>query len=116
MNRIFKHIPSLAAGALLSIGAASCDSYLDLEPKGEALLVSTQDYLGLIEDITPNYDHSYSLNVCNEASWNKTEELKNYTIPLRSAAFLWDDSYDRAAITVDDYLYNSCYNRITNYN
>ena len=116
MNRIFKHIPSLAAGALLSIGAASCDSYLDLEPKGEALLVSTQDYLGLIEDITPNYDHSYSLNVCNEASWNKTEELKNYTIPLRSAAFLWDDSYDRAAITVDDYLYNACYNRITNYN
>lgn len=113
---ILKHIPSIAIAAIISIGAVSCDSYLDIEPKGRTLLVSTQDYLGLLEEIYPSYDHSFSLNVCNEASWYKTEELKNYTIPLRSAAFLWDESFDRAAITINDNLYNSCYNRITNYN
>lgn len=95
---------------------ASCDSYLDVEPKGRTLLESTEDYLGLLEEISPNYDHSYSQNVCNEASWYKVEELKNYTHPLRSACFLWDESYDRAAISINDYLYNSCYSRIMNYN
>ncbi len=113
---IIKNFLSTASVALLSIGISSCDNYLDLEPKGRTLLVSTEDYLGLLEEIYPSYDHSYSLNVCNEASWYKTEELKNYTIPLRSAAFLWDESYDRATITINDNLYNSCYNRITNYN
>ena len=113
---IIKNLPYIAAGIIISLTATSCDSYLDLEPKGRTLLVSTQDYLGLLEEVAPIYDHSFSLNVCNEASWYKSEELKNYTIPLRSAAFLWNDSYDRAAITINDALYNSCYNRITNYN
>ncbi|MDE6394394.1 MAG: RagB/SusD family nutrient uptake outer membrane protein [Duncaniella sp.] len=94
----------------------SCDSYLDIEPKGRTLLESTDDYLGLIEEISPTYDHAYSLNICNEASWYKTEELKNYTTPLRSVGFLWDDSYDRAAVMVENELYNNCYSRITNYN
>lgn len=94
----------------------ACDSYLDVEPKGRTLLESTEDYLGLIEEISPNYDHAFSLNICNEASWYKVEELKNYTIPLRSVGYLWDDAYDRTAITIEDQLYNSCYSRITNYN
>ena len=29
---------------------AACDDYLDITPKGKALLKSTEDYLGLIED------------------------------------------------------------------
>lgn len=95
---------------------ASCDSYLDIEPKGRAMLETTDDYLGLLEEVSPNYDHANSLNICNEASWYKVEELKNYTSPLRSAGFLWDESYDRAAVSIDNALYNSCYNRITNYN
>lgn len=109
------HISTLAACSL-ALMTASCDSYLDIEPKGRALLETTDDYLGLIEDLFPSYDHAYALNACNEASWNKIEELKNYTYPLRSAAFLWDESYDRAGITINDDLYNDCYNRITNYN
>jgi len=108
------NIHAILTGSLLIL--ASCDSYLDVEPKGKTLLESTDDYLGLLEEISPNYDHANSLNICNEASWYKVEELKNYTNPLRSAGFLWDDSYDRAAITISDDLYNSCYNRITNYN
>ncbi|MDE6684776.1 MAG: RagB/SusD family nutrient uptake outer membrane protein, partial [Duncaniella sp.] len=100
----------------MSMMISSCDSYLDVEPKGKTLLETTEDYLGLLEEISPTYDHSYSLNICNEASWYKVEELKNYTTPLRSAGFLWNDSYDRAAITIESTLYNNCYSRITNYN
>ena len=112
---IRQYISSTVAVVALAM-TTSCDSYLDVEPKGRTQLESTEDYLGLIEEYSPTYDHAYSQNICNEASWYKTEELKNYTYPLRSAGFLWDDSYDRAAITVNDNLYNSCYNRITNYN
>ena len=95
---------------------ASCDSYLDIEPKGRAQLKTTDDYLGLLEEISPTYDHAFHLNLCNEASWYKAEDLKNYNNPLRSAAFFWDESYDRAAVTINEYLYNNCYSRITNYN
>lgn len=108
------NISAILAGSLMLL--SSCDSYLDVEPKGKTLLETTDDYLGLLEEISPTYDHANSLNICNEASWFKVEELKNYTSPLRSAGFLWDDSYDRASVTINDYLYNNCYNRITNYN
>lgn len=104
----------LVAGLLML--STSCDSYLDIEPKGKTLLETTGDYLGLLEEVSPNYDHANSLNICNEASWYKVEELKNYTTPLRSAGFLWDENYDRTAVTVESYLYNNCYNRITNFN
>lgn len=95
---------------------SSCDSYLDVEPKGRTQLETTDDYLGLLEEVSPNYDHANSLNICNEASWYKVEELKNYTSPLRSAGFLWNEDYDRAAVTINSSLYNNCYNRITNFN
>jgi len=112
-----KHTKNILLLALFPVLAlVSCDDYLDIEPKGRAQLKTTDDYLGLLEEISPNYDHAFSLNVCNEASWYKVEDLKNYTVPLRSAAFFWDESYDRAAITINDALYNSCYSRITNYN
>ncbi len=95
---------------------SSCDNYLDIEPKGRTQLKYTEDYLGLLEEIAPNYDYSDGLYISNEASWYKTEELKNYTSPMRSAGFLWDDNYDRTAIFINSYLYNNCYSRITNYN
>lgn len=94
----------------------SCDDYLDVEPRGTALLKTTEDYLGLIEEISPTYDHSDSWTLCGECSWYKAEELKNYTTPLRSVAFFWDESYDRAGNTINSDLYNDCYSRITNYN
>lgn len=106
----------IAACCLSTALLLSCDDYLDVEPKGKALLNTTEDYLGLIEDIIPSYDHANSWFVTGEATWYKTEELKNYTYPLYSACFLWDESYDRAANTIESQLYNDCYNRITKYN
>lgn len=93
-----------------------CDNYLDIAPKGRAQLESTEDYLGLIEEVAPNYDHSDGWYICNEASWYKTEDLKGYTSPMRSAGFLWNENYDRTSVFINSYLYNNCYSRITNYN
>ena len=44
----------LSCTLLGTIALQSCDSYLDIEPKGEALLNTTEDYLGLLEDVSPN--------------------------------------------------------------
>lgn len=73
------NISAILAGSLMLL--SSCDSYLDVEPKGKTLLETTDDYLGLLEEISPTYDHANSLNICNEASLYKVEELKNYTSP-----------------------------------
>lgn len=102
----------LAAAGMLS----SCDSYLDIEPKGRTQLTTTTDYLGLLEEISPNYDHSNSWTMCDEASWYILGDLERYTVPLRSAAYFWDESVDRCSYTIDSELYNNCYSRITNYN
>ena len=39
----------------LVMGLVSCDNYLDVVPKGEAVLNSTDDYLGLIEAASPKF-------------------------------------------------------------
>lgn len=113
MKKIFI-ITAVAVSALLTL--QSCDSYLDIEPKGRAQLESTDDYLGLIEGAKQYYEHYDGWYISNEASWYKVMELKNYTSPMRSVGFFWDDSYDRTAIFLTSYLYNDCYSRITNYN
>ncbi len=100
----------------MAVALVACNDYLDVEPKGKALLKSTEDYLGLIEDMSPVYEMLDSWIVAGDASWYKAEDLKNYTHPLKSAAYFWDESYDRAGNTIESALYNACYNRITKYN
>lgn len=95
---------------------AACDDYLDITPKGKALLKSTEDYLGLIEDRSPEYDMMNSWILAGEASWYKAEELKSYTNPLNSVAYFWDESYDRAGDMIENTAYNACYDRITKFN
>ena len=63
---IRQYISSTVAVVALAM-TTSCDSYLDVEPKGRTQLESTEDYLGLIEEYSPTYDHAYSQNICNEA-------------------------------------------------
>ena len=86
---------------------AACDDYLDITPKGKALLKSTEDYLGLIEDRSPEYDMMNSWILAGEASWYKAEELKSYTNPLNSVAYFWDESYDRAGDMIENAAYQS---------
>lgn len=113
MKNIFA-ITAFAVSALVAL--QSCDSYLDIEPKGRAQLETTEDYLGLIEGATQYYEHYDGWYISNEASWYKMADLKNYTTPMRSVGFFWDEGYDRTTVFLTSPLYNDCYSRITNYN
>lgn len=95
---------------------SACDNYLDVVPKGQAVLNSTSDYLGLIEALSPSYPVENGWYLANEATWYKTDDMNSYTDPLRSAAFFWDEEFNRAKYTVTDNMYQNCYNRIGKYN
>lgn len=97
---------------------SACDNYLDIVPKGESVLNLTSDYLGLLEDIY-GYPLDTEFFLCGEATSHDVSILKNYKNPLTSAAFFWDEEYDRAQyMTANGYtsVYGSCYNKIAKYN
>lgn len=79
-----------------AVGLSACDSYLDVIPKGKAVLDTTEDYLGLLEPIDAEYVIDNFNYISNEQTWGNMSELENYTIPLTSSGFLWDEEYDRA--------------------
>lgn len=103
---------------VMTLTFTSCDNYLDLVPKGKSILNETSDYLGLLEDMYsyPIDNHWY---LCGEKAPAYVDDLKNYNIPLISAAFLWDEDFDRAPYMTETGsadLYSSCYNKIAKYN
>lgn len=108
--------PLFPAMVSVAVVLSSCDDFLDIVPKGKAQLETTEDYMGLLEEVLPAYEHSNFWAMSGESSWNKSEELKAYTYPLWSTAFFWDEAYDRAGNTIESTLYNNCYDRITRYN
>lgn len=97
---------------------SACDNYLDIVPKGESTLNKTEDYLGLLEAVYGlPFNHEWF--ICGEAAPIKVENIKNYTDPVLSANFLWDESYDRAAYmtsTGSNDMYTMCYDKIAKYN
>lgn len=107
-------IGCIAAAFALS----ACDSYLDIVPKGESVLNETSDYLGLIEDIY-GYPMQSEWYLCGEATSYNMELIKNYSSPLNSSAFFWNEDFDRATYmtaTNNADLYSVCYRKIANYN
>lgn len=94
----------------------ACDKYLDLVPKGESVLNTTDDYLGLIEAIDAAYPMEVYWYLSGETSYYKKDELESYKYPLNSIAFFWDEETDRYKYTVTDGLYSKCYARIAKYN
>lgn len=101
-----------------ALGLSACDNYLDLVPKGESVLNQTSDYLGLIEDVY-GYPIQSEWYLCGEATSHNMELLENYSAPLNSAAFYWDEEFDRAAYMIatgSDDMYTMCYKKISNFN
>lgn len=102
------------------VGLTACDNYLDVVPKGKAVLNSTEDYLGLLEPVDAEYVIDNFNYVSNEQTWNNMAELEAYRFPITSSGFFWDEDYDRASNITDDesctQLYNKCYSRIARYN
>lgn len=97
------------------VGMNSCN-YLDIIPKGQSVIESTEDFNGLLESFKPAYGMDNYLYIPEEAIHYKADEVLNYKFPVFSASFLWDESYDRAKMIVSDDLYNTAYSRIAHYN
>lgn len=99
---------------------SACDNYLDIEPKGKAVLNTVEDYLGLLEPIDAEYVHDNFCYIANEQTLGNMAELEGYKYPIYSSCFFWDEEYDRASNITDgeacSLLYNKCYSRIARYN
>ena len=101
-----------------AVSLSACDNYLDIVPKGESVLNQTSDYLGLIEDIY-GYPIQAEWYLCGEATSYNMELLENYSSPLTSAAFYWNEDFDRASYmtaTGSNDMYTVCYRKISNFN
>lgn len=103
-----------------ALGLSACDSYLDVIPKGKAVLDTTEDYLGLLEPLDAEYVIDNFCWISNEQAYGNMSELENYNHPLASSGFFWDEECDRANNITDNeslsLLYNKCYSRIARYN
>lgn len=99
---------------------SACDNYLDVVPKGKAVLNTTEDYLGLLEPLDAEYVIDNFGFTSNEQAYYNMAELEGYRLPLVSAGFFWDEEFDRASYINDSEslteLYNKCYSRIARYN
>ena len=91
-------------------------NYLDLVPKGKSVIETVEDYDGLIEPFSPSYDINNLTYFPQEAIHFKLDDILNYTTPLMSVQFLWDEDYDRAKLIQSDKLYNDIYRRIAKLN
>lgn len=104
----------------IAFSFSACDSYLDVVPKGKAVLNTTEDYLGLLEPIDSEYAINEFNYMSNEQAYYHLADLEGYKYPLISSSFFWDEAYDRASNITDNaslsQLYNKCYSRIARYN
>lgn len=104
-------------GLSLIVLLTSCDNYLDLVPKGESVLNTTDDYLGLVESMDAAYPTDDFWYFAGDATWPYKDQIENYQYPLRSISFLWDETEGlRQQNMVSSELYSKCYSRIANYN
>ena len=103
-----------------AIGFSACDNYLDITPKGKAVLNKTEDYLGLLESIDMEYRIDNFSYIADEQSSAYMDEIESYKYPIYSSGFFWDEEFDRASNITDGEacteLYNKCYLRISRYN
>lgn len=110
----------LLAGLCLLLAFTACDNYLDLTPKGKAVLNTTSDYLGLLEESLPTYTGSEFDYLANVVTYYDRSQLDGYSYPLISSSYFWDESIDRAQYMTDgaaeSKLYSDCYTRISKYN
>ena len=110
--KITKYI--LIVISILALNA--CNDFLDITPKGKAVIETAEDYNGLIETLWPSYNPSNFSYLPVEQVHYITTEVLDYKYPAISANFLWDESFDRAKYNQNDPLYNECYKRIAKFN
>ena len=100
----------------LSLFLGACDHFLNVVPKGKSVLNTTSDYLGLIEELDPNYDIENFWYLADETCNYNMPTLETYQNPLPAICFFWDETKDRYEYMETNNLYNHCYKRIAKYN
>ena len=90
-----KRYSYLCIAACLLLTFTGCDNYLDIPPKGKAVLNTTADYLGLLEESMPTYPGSDFGYVANVVTHYDRSQLDGYSYPLISSSYFWDESIDR---------------------
>lgn len=107
----------IAIGSLcLSMFFSACDNFLDIVPKGKAVLNATEDYLGLLEEVTADYDMENFWYLSGEICNYNMPTLDAYQYPLPAICFFWDKTKNRNDYMETDGLYESCYRRIAKFN
>lgn len=108
-------IKNILGACILSVFMSGC-GYLDVVPKGESVIETVDDYLGLIEELNSNFPTENFLHLPEETIHYNMTDVINYKIPIMSANYLWDESFDRAKYIERDDLYNATYKRISKLN
>lgn len=108
-------IKNILAICSLSVLFAGC-GYLDVVPKGEAVIETVDDYVGLLEELSPTFPTGNFNFLPEEVIHYNMDDIMNYKFPLMSANYLWDAEYDRAKFIERDDLYNQTYKRIAKLN
>lgn len=111
MNTIFK-----VAAYFFVFFFWGCESMLDIKPKGQIILTTTDEYASLL-------DNPYDLNFSAELTWSTSFDAGN-TISLvvgtgnlyLNANYLGLENVDRTAFLETEALYKSSYKRISKYN
>lgn len=101
-----------------TLAFSACDNYLDIIPKGKAVLNKTSDFSGLLEDMY-GYPLASEWYLCGESTSHDMNILVNYSSPLNSTAFFWDEEFERAPYIISkgfDDIYGTSYNKIAKYN
>ncbi|MGL5703859.1 MAG: RagB/SusD family nutrient uptake outer membrane protein [Tannerellaceae bacterium] len=108
-------IKNILSACILMAFMSGC-GYLDVVPKGESVIETVDDYLGLIEELNSNYATINFIDLPEEVIHYNMDDVMNYKYPLMSSNYLWDEAFDRAKFIERDDLYNATYKRIAKLN
>ena len=117
MKSLFRHIiipllPIIGGGW---VGVASCDSYIDITPKGAVTVDSAYQYYELIVDPMRGY-HLSAFAFLTDELWSKESNIiGNENISYNGINFTFNEQADRTLLA-DNNLYENMYSNILRMN
>jgi len=97
----------------------SCESYLDIQPKGQIILKEVEEYNNIFNDdwfLFNNYYANIPVGTTDEYWPYDAQWFIDNPNTTASANFLWDETVDRVSVTLEDLFYNKAYERISRFN
>jgi len=98
---------------------SSCEKYLDIIPKGQAVLTEVSQYYSIFDDdVTLHGKYGiYDALLTTDEFWPlDVNTIISNPNGKDAANFLWNEDIDRVSIALEDEFYNNTYKRISRYN